>query len=265
MLRKRLPAILILESDSTWDINVREIMSNFNRHFTEFLKNIQSTQLHNPGWEARHSRSTSNDILEYDPDDPWHSAHWDILSIGQCMENRKNKNISLVYNDTHVPPGKNYWGQILGNQRVIRKSGGFYCTKAYAISQTGAAKLLLRTMIDLDAPVDLVIRGMILSGHLVAYSVMPTIMAQWEYVQNIGMEQRGANSDISSEAKEPKVSTEANGWGEVKKSGSVWRPKAAHPDIAFHETALQGAWRRIFRNESSLGLLYGGRGRVKQQ
>lgn len=34
------------------------------------------------------------------------------------------------------------------------------------------------------------------------------------------------------------------------KSGSAWRPKAGHPDIAFKDMALPGAWKSIFGNAS---------------
>lgn len=120
----------------------------------------------------------------------------------------------------------------------------------YAVSQTGAAKLLLRSAVDFDDSVDMIMRRMILAGQLVAYSTFPTIMAQWQYVEDIGMEQRGANSDIRGDGRAIDEGTEMKGWDGVWKSGSVWRPKVGHPDAAFREMALEGAWKRIFGNAS---------------
>lgn len=222
ILRENIPAVLIIESDVTWDVNVRDIMSNFNKHFTQFLRQLNSTPIHEGGWRARLPRdSTEDSTIEFNANDPWHSKHWDILSLGQCYEGSAYKDVSLIFHDPHVPPGKDYWGRTLGKERVVRKSGGLICTTAYAISRSGAAKLLLRSAVDLDNPVDQLISRMIAAGDLVVYSVMPTIMAQWQYAKNIGMEYRGANSDIRDHGNELDSSIKMAGWGEVRKSGSV--------------------------------------------
>ncbi|EFZ03843.1 glycosyl transferase family 25 protein [Metarhizium robertsii] len=243
ILRGKLPPVLILESDAAWDINLRKIMPNLNKHFRQFLFNISSARIPNPGWNANFDESISWERKEA-TDDPWLSDHWDLLSLGQCHETSENSNVSSIYHDPTVPPGKDYFGRVLGRERVIRQAGGIVCTTAYAISQTGAAKLLLNTAVKLDAPVDLVIREMILSGELVAYSVMPPIIAQWQYKPDIGMDQRGANSDINGPQGEQQSTKDP--WPEVEQSGSVWITKPSHPDVAFEAMALNVAWQRIF-------------------
>ncbi|KAK0728874.1 hypothetical protein B0T26DRAFT_639280 [Lasiosphaeria miniovina] len=277
MVRKKLPPVLIMESDATWDINVRPIMSNLNKHFVEFLRNINSTAVHDPSWRAKNNRHPladdphraetyvpPNDAtngtataaptpaptpIEFNVDDPWLSEHWDLFSIGQCFETNQDKDVNLVYTDQHVPAGKNYWGVKLGNQRVIRKSGGITCTTSYAISHTGAAKLLLRSSIDLDNPVDLLIRRMTLSRDLVAYSVQPPIVAQWEYRGDVGMNERGAQSDINGgKHKDTPSDAEMKGWDDVKKTGSVWTTKSLHHDVGFDRMALEVAWDQILTN-----------------
>ncbi|KAK2594585.1 hypothetical protein QQS21_007715 [Conoideocrella luteorostrata] len=239
MLRDKSRAVLIIESDAAWDINVRDIMTNLNVHFARFLDQLDSKPIHNARWNGDATQTS----LKPNRDDPWHSRHWDMLSLGQCFESTVNSNYSLAYPDKHVLEGKDYFGKKMGYERVVRLSGGIVCTTAYAISQTGAAKLLLRSAMDLDNPVDLLMRRMTLSGDLIVYSVMPTIFAQWEYVNNIGMKERGANSDINGGKSDDNIIMD--GWADVKKTGSVWRDKEGHPDVAFKNMALEKAWSLI--------------------
>ncbi len=241
MLRDKTPAVLIIESDTSWDVNTREIMRNLNEHFTYFLHQLNSTPVHNAGYDARNSPKPAPGPVLLNPDDPWHSEHWDLLSLGQCFENELNSDIRVIYPDEHVQPGKDYFGRELGQERVVRKSGGIVCTTAYAVSQTGAAKLLLRSAVDLDNPIDLLMRRLIISDDLLAYSVMPTVFAQWEYKDKIGMDERGANSDINGQDNgDGAVNME--GWDDIKETGSVWKSKGLHPDIAFTNMALEKAW-----------------------
>lgn len=249
MLHDKTPAVLILESDAAWDVNLREIMSNLNQYFTYFLTELNSRSLPNPGHDGRSQRNRR--FVQLDPRDPWHSTHWDLLSFGQCFEDSRNKNTALRFPDAHVPAGKDYFGDTLGEERVARRSGGIVCTTAYAISQTGAVKLLLRGAVDLDNPIDLVMRRMIMSEDLLAYSIMPPIFGQWEYIPNIGMAERGANSDIhSGEDADKAAAVNMSGWDEVKRTGSVWQDREGHPDAAFKDMALQAAWKLVFENSS---------------
>ncbi|EFY93161.1 hypothetical protein J3458_009281 [Metarhizium acridum] len=244
MLRNNLPPVIILESDAAWDVNIRKIMLNMNKHFRKFVASINSTRLHNPRWRDDADESIRGTEAA---DDPWQSDHWDILSLGHCHDTEANRNISLIYDDPAVPPGKEFGGTVLGRQRVIRKAGNIVCTTAYAVSQTGAAKLLVKTSQNLDAPLDLIVGGMAEAGELVAYSVMPPIMAQWQYVDGIGMGERGANSDIQGAREDwERGGEKKDSWDEVEKSGSVWTTKPYHEDVAFQDMALQVAWQRIF-------------------
>ncbi|OAA73942.1 Glycosyl transferase, family 25 [Cordyceps fumosorosea ARSEF 2679] len=239
MLRDKTPAVLVLESDAAWDVEVRDIMRNLNQHFTYLLDALQSKTLRNPSFRDR--GESGGHPLALSPNDPWHSTHWDLLSLGQCSEDPAHKDEALRYPDEHVAPGSDYWGAELGAERVVRRSGGPVCTTAYAVSQTGAAKLLLRTAVDLDNPVDLVMRRMTMSGDLVAYSVAPTVFGQWEYVDGIGMHERGANSDIHGGNSDGERNM--TGWDEVKRTGSIWRSRQDHANVvSFKDMALQRAW-----------------------
>ncbi|KAK3328659.1 hypothetical protein B0T19DRAFT_196570 [Cercophora scortea] len=273
MVRTKSPPVLIMESDATWDINLRPIMSHLNKHFVDFLRRINSTAVHDPSWGAKNNaalprrdtvidpthvpadNTTSNSnstapplpTINYNPDDPWLSEHWDLFSVGQCFEHPQDKDINLIFPDPWVPEGRSYFGQKLGNERVVRKSGGITCTTSYAISHTGAAKLLMRSALDLDNPVDLLIRRLTLSRDLVAYSVMPPVIAQWEYRGDVGMTERGSQSDING-GKHVDTPENANmkGWDEaVPEKNSVWTTKAHHRDVTFEKMALDVAWSEI--------------------
>ncbi|KAK2593181.1 hypothetical protein QQS21_009110 [Conoideocrella luteorostrata] len=252
VLRTKAPAVLIIEADAAWDLNIREIMSNMNQHFTLLLQRLNSTPVHSAEWGSRSPLEKSPEYLRPNPDDPWHVRHWDMLSLGQCFESGNNNNIndSIIYPDKHMTKEKDYYGRKLHHERVIRVSGGIVCTTAYAISQTGAAKLLLRSAVDLDNPVDLLMRRMIMSGDLITYSVMPTIFAQWEYVNHIGMRQY--NSDIKVGQSEE----DSTGWTTVQETGSVWRENNFHPDIAFENMALEKAWGLILQGANLKNSLY---------
>ncbi|KAH8891168.1 hypothetical protein GQ53DRAFT_649004 [Thozetella sp. PMI_491] len=252
VIREKLPPVLILESDAAWDINIRHIMSNMNRYFHDFLQQTNSTAVASGKFRPNITHSETleeglnkSPLIRYNPDDPWLSDHWDVLSIGQCFET-PNGAPDMTYPDPYVPPYKRYNDYLAGNERVIRTSGGFTCLTAYAVSQTGAAKLLLRGAIDLSIPVDLMIRQMIMDGDLVSYSVMPTIMAQWEYAPDIGMQARGAQSDIrGGEVQALAKDASMPGWDKIRKTKSVWVTKWHHPDVAFQNMGLQVVWEKV--------------------
>lgn len=255
MLEKRLDPILIFEADASWDVNIRQIMPLFNKNFRRLLQKINSKPLHHfPHADDGHTID-SNHTLEPDPADPWHQEHWDMISIGQCFEDQKWSDINVRYHDPWSPEGHNYWGIDLHDERVVRRSGGVTCTTAYAVSRSGAAKLLVRTMLDLDQPVDLIMKDMIQNESLLVYSVQPTIIAQWEYVRGIGMEARHGNSDIRKKKREEHVETDEEAaarkakeeaWRLVEETKSVWVSKPGHPDAGFKYMALQHAWDAVY-------------------
>ncbi|KAK3954795.1 hypothetical protein QBC32DRAFT_74887 [Pseudoneurospora amorphoporcata] len=258
MTRLRSPPVLILESDAAWDINIRPIMSRLNTHFIRFLNQINSTAVHDPSYNSPnnhklHGKPTYDPDqggIKPNPDDPWLSEHWDLFSIGQCFEYTQDHEIKLVYEDESVPEGMDYWGETMGKQRVIRKSGGMTCTTAYAISHTGAAKLLLRSALDLDNPIDLLIRRLVMSRDLVAYSLFPPVMAQWGYIDGIGMTERGAQSDINGgKHQDTPADADMPGWKNVRETASIWTIKEFQRDAGFMNVALKEAWTQIIGEE----------------
>lgn len=249
MLRDRTPAVLVLEADAGWDLHVRQIMSTLSGHLAQFLRDLGSAPLPSSRWSAAPARDPRpGPAVAPDPDDPWLSRHWDVLSLGQCHEDVPDDGLNYTYPDPHVVPEFDNHGRVLGSQRVIRRSHGVVCTTAYAISQSGAAKLLARTALDLDMPVDLIMQTMTRRGQLVTYSVMPVVMAQMAYLEGIGMD--GRESDINGDAQYPDEQTDMKGWDVVYKTSSVWRYKSEEQYNAFKEPALAAAWKQIFGNTS---------------
>ena len=237
MLRENLPPVLILESDAAWDVDIRKITPNLNRHFRKLINDIGSHPLPNPsGWSVDESPEAAAST------DTWMSNQWDLFSFGHCSGLDHENKATIVYEDQYAPSGQEYHGTTLGHERVIQKQNGIVCTTAYAITQTGAAKLLLKTVTNLDVPVDLAIRSMIDDGELRAYSMYPPVIAQWKYMPKLGMEQRGANSDINEV--DSSEESEEEGWAEVRRTGNVWT-LWYNPDESFTELALQGAGKRI--------------------
>lgn len=99
-------------------------------------------------------------LIEPDPDDPWHSDYWDILSFGDCFDAPKRDNPQfLTYPDPYAPVPSSFFGYDLGSERIITESGAFVCLTGYAVTQRAAAKMLLRMATDLSEPVDNIIRN----------------------------------------------------------------------------------------------------------
>ncbi|KAM3427263.1 hypothetical protein MY4824_009558, partial [Beauveria thailandica] len=136
MLRDKTPAVLILESDAAWDVEVRESMRLLNQHFSRLLDIVRSTPLPNRSFLHRPSTSATPRSAAAaaaappppppppppaHPDDPWQSTHWDLLSLGQCWEDPAHRNVSVRYPDPHVAPGVDYWGSALGAERGLRR------------------------------------------------------------------------------------------------------------------------------------------------
>ncbi|KAH9886808.1 hypothetical protein F4778DRAFT_439788 [Xylariomycetidae sp. FL2044] len=155
-------AVLVLEDDSEWDVNLRHIMETLRRQFFRLLRDQQ--------------RGVVYELSV----DPWYSEHWDVLSLGHCYDGADNHLNNRLYHDPYSPDGQAYFGKQLSRQRVVRKSGGLVCTAAYAVTASGAEKLLMRSALERDQPIDLMMEQMVEEEVLVAYSVTPSPFAQWD-------------------------------------------------------------------------------------
>ncbi|KAF1733721.1 hypothetical protein CRV24_005249 [Beauveria bassiana] len=77
-------------------------------------------------------------------------------------------------------------------------------------------------------------------------------MGQWTYVNNIGMNERGSNSDILGNSDNSNNdSGDMTGWDDAMSAHNIWKTKDYHENTAFEEMALQVAWKHIFSSELS--------------
>ena len=234
MLDEKWSSALIMEADAAWDVNVRAITQRFSHALNDLMDTYPRTL------------STAQPSEH----DPYNVAKWDLLSLGQCHESTMHSDESLIYSDADAPFNMSYYGRPLVDERVVRRSGGIVCTTAYALSPRGALKLLVKMSVDMNIPIDLAIRSMIESDELIAYSVQPSIIAQWVYRAGSGSE--SANSDVSTVAIADTVDhTET--WREIHNSMNVWALKPHHEDAEFRNGALQALGRMAFGDGESRG------------
>lgn len=173
MLLKRSPAVLILESDAVWNTQIRRIMGNLNRPFLDLLR------ADNPDSNIVASR-----------DDPWaaRSGLWDVIGVGQCGDHWRDDTAFRLYDDKFAARGSRDWfGHDLAGKRVVYRANGMVCTTGYIVSLKGAAKLLVRTAMNLNEPIDLIMNNMIKTRNLVGYNVQRQPVAQWVYSSGLGM------------------------------------------------------------------------------
>jgi len=172
------------------------------------------------------------------------STEWDLIEIGQCFGERDENGPEVKYKSQYAKQGPVIWkGVTLDGERLIHRSREAVCTAAYAISLRGAAKLLLRTILELDQPVDLIINNMIRSGELVSYSVVQPPFVQWQYRKGLGME--GHNSVIH-EGEKPVEPSDEKSWAAARKDHSIWTYAEFEGTGPLKQNALEVAWQNIF-------------------
>lgn len=279
-VQKRIPALLILESDAAWDVYIRQQMGVLNKPFRELLvqdnPDILRQPAHNKSSSAAdqntrgrtHAKDLADDYEDYDdlaakraalenqyvdplpvdPEDPWaaKTGLWDILTIGHCFDSRDKTSTSFrVYDDPWGPNNGFQFNDIgmdkpLNRQRVVFRAMGMVCTTGYIISLRGAAKLLVRTNFNLDMPVDLIMNEMAKAGELTIYSVQQRMVVQWIYRNGLGMKERGAQSDIHNEKAEGKW--DMSSWDDAWKTKDVYDYKWSYENSGFENFALKKAW-----------------------
>jgi len=238
MLEKRIPALLIMEADATWEYNMRPIMSELNTHFRDMLR----TQTDGPLYGSEPAPASGGD-------DPWMSDHWDVLSIGHCLGSVMPNGPVATYKSPFANEGPLTWKEYtLQGERMIHRAKHMVCTAAYAITLRGAAKLLLRSSFDLNGPIDLIMNSMAEKGELVVYSVVQPPVMQWRWVDGIGMEHR--NSDIKPGDAEGEPEPPMDGWEKAREAHSVWTSGDFDGTGGLKESALVKAWGHIYSKEA---------------
>ncbi|TLD11122.1 hypothetical protein PgNI_05293 [Pyricularia grisea] len=236
MLEQQIPAVLVLESDAGFDVNIRPIMGRLNGAFRELLRK------ENPRAD-----------FDEDPSDPWlaTTGTWDMLSIGHCADGRNDDGKYVVYDDPDAP--HNNWkypplNWVLNGQRIVYRANQVVCTTGYLISLSGAARLLVRSSWNLEEPVDIIIAQMARANELRAYAQQQVLVAQWQYKDGL---KSGGNSDIhdggdKDDKKTPEEEEKIKkAWEESKKTHVSVEVKGGYKHSEFNDFALGRAWNHI--------------------
>jgi len=207
IVEKNLSSALIMEDDVDWDIRLKSQLLTI-AHGTRSLQASSPTQPHSP-----------------------YGDDWDLIWLGHCGEifpETLEENVSLpptsplfhkytITPDPTVPPPQ----QVHGFQnysanpytRWVHVSGGPICTFAYALSLTGARKVLFDMSVDgLAGPFDNALAGLCRWGREVGrlrmrcFSVTPPVV-----VHHKAKGQVSGDSDIQN----------YGGGGEVREKGST--------------------------------------------
>lgn len=217
MIQNNVSTMLILEADAAWDANVRQIHKRIAKGFYDLHANTSATQP--------------------TEDDPYNSQSWDIISFGTCHDSDLFHEDFLLIDDPDAPLDQKYYDMPLDDKRVVRRAGYVVCTTAYAVSLAGARKLLLRSAIDMNKPIDIAMGNMIEKREIYALSVFPPTIAQWQYVKGIGAENLGSTiQDVKSEVDEEKAKEV---WSDIYKTKNIWGYKSSFRMARFRTPAFQ--------------------------
>lgn len=219
MIQENWESLLILEADAVWDANIRQINQRLAKGLSDL---VNKYNLHN------FSRDPTDDT-PWGPraEDPFDSHNWDVITLGGCDNGgAKFDQTYLVYDDPDAPLSEPTWREEkLVNQRVIRQAGYMVCTTAYAVSQRGARKLLLRAALDSNLPIDTAMAQMMERGELNAFAVWPPTFYTWVYPDGTGGE--SAASEIQTYA-DHTVDHEV--WKDVYEHQSIWGLKYSYKE-----------------------------------
>uniref|UniRef100_A0A060TE94 ARAD1D50028p n=1 Tax=Blastobotrys adeninivorans TaxID=409370 RepID=A0A060TE94_BLAAD len=238
MIQENWESLLILEADAVWDVNIRQI----NRRMAKALSDLViKYNMHN------FSRDPTDDT-PWGPraEDPFDSHNWDVITLGGCDNGgAKFDQTYLRYDDPDAPLSEPTWREEkLVNQRVIRQAGYMVCTTAYAVSQRGARKLLLRAALDSNLPIDTAMAQMMESGELKAFAVWPPTFYTWVYPDGTGGE--SAASEIQTYA-DHTVDHEV--WKDVYDHQSIWGLKYSYKEWPLRHNPFEAYSESLYGND----------------
>lgn len=219
MVEENIQTMLILEADAAWDVNIKNIHTRVAQ-----------------GLNTLYNRFNPNSTIQPTRDDPYNSRTWDLISFGSCHDDERFSDHSIIIKDPDSPLNQSYYGTPLTDQRVIRKAGYLVCTTGYALTLQGAKRLLLRSAIDLNKPIDILIADMIVSGQLDSLAVYPPTIAQWTYVSGIGAENLGSSIQ-NVEAEKSEHAEEI--WKSIHLSQNVWDYKQSFQHASLRNSAFE--------------------------
>ena len=190
-----------MEDDVDWDVRIRPLLTDFATS-SRALLNFPASKLNFQDV----SRSTPGLTSSFGND-------WDVLWLGHCgmsIPEDSEKGIVVQYNDPSVPETQylHSWEvakpspltMYPNHTRVVVHEKAGVCSLAYAVSQSGARKLLYNLGLRLlDAPFDLMLRNFCEGTHgnekQVCISVLPQL---FDHHRNVGSLEH--DSDINDKS-----------------------------------------------------------------
>ncbi|KPI45272.1 uncharacterized protein AB675_2732 [Cyphellophora attinorum] len=149
IVNRNVASALVFEDDADWDVSIRDQLVQFGRG-------------------ARWLQNTTDDINNVDSP---YGTEWDILWLGNCAAKADHWDDRrfVLENDTTadpselrsygIGPGTMYWPG--SHTRLVFSQSYGVCTTAYAVSQSGARKMLYHLGLQpFNAPLDLALSDM---------------------------------------------------------------------------------------------------------
>lgn len=152
ILDNHLSSALIVEDDADWDVSLKTQLTQF----------------------ALGSRHILNASTSSEPLSPYGDG-WDMLWIGHCAQDAPSKPFArfIIANDSTTPPAGRRWSLWNPEQtltydlphnhttRVVYQPTGGICSYAYALSYTGAQKMIYHLSYShFDGPFDVGLRDL---------------------------------------------------------------------------------------------------------
>ena len=162
VVHNNLTSAMIMEGDVDWDVRVHEMARDFAISSNALLKRPKATLDF-----KKLPKTVHNQVSPY-------GENWDVLWLGHCgmslPDKEKEKGIVIQRNDITVPETQNLhsWDykrptplMIYPNHtRVVTFESKGVCSLAYAVSQSGARKILYNMGLRLlDNPFDLMLKS----------------------------------------------------------------------------------------------------------
>ncbi|KAF2266483.1 hypothetical protein CC78DRAFT_531596 [Lojkania enalia] len=178
IIDNNIQSALVIEDDVDFDVNIKEIMGNFN-------------------WQLKYNNTIrwGKDVEKgWDEDCPY-GCDWDEIFVGSCggKPNAARLDLMQSYADPHAPKinqlqdwtqkeFKNYWNMSESEgQRVIAPTYEPLCLLGYGVSRLGAMRMLYQIggWRPFGNPVDLEIAFRTEEGVLSGYTLTPPTFVTW--------------------------------------------------------------------------------------
>lgn len=225
MLQHDWKTLFVLEADAAWDVNLRKQLGYFSRGFYDLLLKLGKI----------------DPSVKPTNEDPFLSDYWDVFQFGGCFESDRFMNLSLAYDDPYAQKNIEWFDKTIipDGKRMIRYRGEQMCTTAYAITRSGAEKLLLRAGLDHNTAADGIFAEVVREDLIEQFSTLPMPIVQRNYNQQLSTNEKNSdNGDVDNEAYGIKEETKARAFKITKEAMNVWVYSGMHGYLRFQHGAI---------------------------